>query len=624
MIHQDDQLPHDGGECDLRGFAGRDQPVVKRLEQVIAPAVCLLFLVLRRMTGQIWFATVTTLLFAVHPLRVESVAWVSERKDVLSGFFFLLTLWAWVKHTQSTATHGARPAGEDFWRSVFYWLALAAFACGLMSKPMLVSVPVVLLLLDFWPLGRFSGPSARGRFGRLLVEKLPFVALALASCLVTLWAQGRGEAIIAMDRLPVGWRLLQLPLSYAVYLKSIFWPQHLAIFYPYSHTQNSWVWFVATALPLGGFTWYCVRERQRRPWLLVGWSWFGVMLLPVIGLVQVGIQSTADRYTYLPSIGIAIIVAWLLEQFASRSRPARILTVVGMAAATVVLGVGVRHQLVYGKDSVTLFGRALAVNGENQMIRYYLANACWTAGDLEATAVHYRAILAVKPQSEEVQYRLGYVLMQQQKPDAARARFGEVLSLNPKNINAHLCQAFLSVSQQKFSDAAEHFMGALLLRPGDNFITTNLMATLRQADAEEGFTQRMQQLATTSTSHAHAHAAMIWLSRNEFGEAKSELENALALKPNDPELLNHLAWLLATSPVPSLREGGRATESAQRACERTQNHQARTIITLSAALARAGRFEAASVHAQRAIALASAAKENDLVSRGQILLELFH
>lgn len=579
---------------------------------------CLLFLVLRQMTGKLWFATVAALLFAVHPLRVESVAWVSERKDVLSGFFFLLTLWAWAKHGQRVPA----PAAAPFWKSTCYWLALAAFAGGLMSKPMLVTVPVILLLLDFWPLRRVAFNSAPGGWRSLLVEKLPFAVLALASCLVTIWAQSVGEAIVATERLPISWRLLNLPLCYAAYLKSIFWPQNLAVFYPYGHDRSSVFWFVTTVLLLGGFTCYCVRERRRHPWLLAGWCWFGVMLLPVIGLVQVGLQSTADRYTYLPSIGIALIVAWLLTAFATRSRMACIFVVVGVVALTMTLVGGVRQQLVYWKDSVTLFSRALAVNGENPMIRYYLANAYRTAGDLEGAAAQYQAILTQKPQSEDIQYRLGYVLMQQQKVEAASKCFEETIRLNPKNISAHMRLALLLVVQQKFPDAAKHFMAALLLRPGDPVIKDALKQALHQTSSDATLPDLLQLIETPSPA-IHAHMAMIHLTRAEYGAAKEKLEAALALNPDDPEILNHLAWLLATCPESSLRNAAAAVAYAQRACSLTQNRQARTIITLSAALAGDGRFESACVQAQQVIHLASAADENDLVSRGQVLLELF-
>ena len=580
--------------------------------------VCLLFIVLRRMTGMIWFAAVAALLFGVHPLRVESVAWISERKDVLSGFFFLLTLLAWTKHAQRISVTSTTP----FWKSTFYWLALAAFACGLMSKPMLVSVPVILLLLDFWPLKRVPDDSSRAKWSWLLVEKIPFAMLSLASCLVTIWAQGKGEAIVATERLPIAWRLLNVPLCYAAYLKSIFWPQNLAIFYPYSHTQSSLPWFVVTVLLLGGFTWYCVQEHSRRPWLLVGWCWFIVMLLPVIGLVQVGVQSTADRYTYLPAIGIAIIVGWLLASFAAGSRRAHVLTIIGISALTLTLVGGVRRQLVFWQDSETLFNHALSVNGENPMIRYYLANACRTAGDLAGAETQYRAILVLTPQSEDVQYRLGYVLMQQQKNEEAEESFAETIRLNPKNVNAHMCLAMLQVSQKQFPEAAAYFMAAMWLRPGDNIIRDDLKEALQQTSTNAMPTNLLQQIRTP-LSDIHSQTAMIYLTRNEFSEAKRELETALASNPNDPDALNHLAWLLATCPEPSLRDGPNAIVYAQRACELTQDHQARTIITLGAAFACDGRFEQACAQMKQATVLASAAGENDLTTRSQTLLELF-
>ncbi len=578
--------------------------------------VVLLFGVLLRMTGNVWFAGLAAAFWAVHPLRVESVAWVSERKDVLSGFFFLVTLLAWTYHARSRLV----ASGGSFWKSRHYWLALVAFTLGLMSKPMLVSVPVILLLVDYWPLQRFASGAARSGWKRLLAEKIPFVALALAACVVTVWAQSQGGSVVAMERLPLTWRLMNVPLAYITYLEKIFWPQNLAVFYPYSQMQTSLAGFGLALLVLAGLTWICLRERKRRPCLLVGWIWFGVMLLPVIGIVQVGLQSVADRYTYLPSLGIVMIVSWLLVRGASHFRIMRSVVVVCLFVVLLVLGACVRRQLTHWKDSVALFRRALVVNGEDPTIRNYLANAYRMAGDRDEAISQYEAILKVTPESAAFQYRLGYLLMQQGRSEAAQASFSKVLRLDPKHASAHMGLALLLVLEQKIDAGQNHFMEAMLLRPGDDGIRASLAESLRQLGLEQVRASLLEQLKRQPTAEVHARLAMIALTQNEYAEALRELEAARALNPDDPDILNQLAWLLATCREPAYRDGVRAVALAARACELTQNRQARTLMTLGAALARDGRFPEACVQTEKAMAFAAAREENDLQLRGKKLL----
>lgn len=578
--------------------------------------VVLVLAVLLRLTGNVWFAGLAAALWAVHSLRVESVAWVSERKDVLSGFFFLMTLWAWTHHARSCL--GA--SGGPFWKSRYYWLALAAFAGGLMSKPMLVSVPLILLLVDYWPLQQFSSGTARKW---LLVEKIPFVALALAACVVTVWAQSQGGSVVTTERLPVTWRLINVPLAYIAYLEKIFWPQNLAVFYPYSQMQTSLAGFALALMVLAGLTWICLWERKRRPWLLVGWIWFVVMLLPVIGIVQVGLQSFADRYTYLPSLGIVIVVSWLLVHCASLSRVMRSVVVVIVAVVLLVLGVGVRRQLTYWKDSVALFRRALVVNGDDPTIRNYLANAYRAAGALNEAIAQYEAILKVAPESAAFHYRLGYLLMQQGRSEAAQASFANVLRLDPKHAGAHMGLALLLVVEQKIEAGQNHFMEAMLLRPGDREIRASLAEALRLLGPDRVRASLLEQLKRQPSAEVHAQLAMIALTQREYAEALRELEAARTLNPDAPEILNQLAWLLATCPEPAYRDGARAVELARRACELTQDRQARSLMTLGAALARDGRFAEACAQTEQAMAFAAACEEKDLHARAEQLLSEF-
>ena len=375
----------------------------------------LLFVVLRKTTGAVWRSALAAALFAVHPLHIQSVAWVSERKDVLSAFFFLLTLWAWMRYVKESAVRSPQSAFNNqartcqvtgpekavriphvsrftFHTSLFYWLALVFFALGLMAKPMLVTLPVILLLLDFWPLERVTGDGWRvtrwgwpvpqpAIFKRLLFEKLPFLALSLASSLVTMWAQNTAGSVIPLGWVPWDWRIKASLASYAAYLEKFVWPEKLAVFYPYTQIPSGEVF--VSALLLIALSGFCLWRSRRQPWLLAGWLWFLVMLLPVIGLVQTGMQSMADRYTYLPSIGLFIMVAWGMAGIASLSKLWRN----GMAAGAgglLLAGLLVtRFQLGYWQNSVTLFSRALEITGDNPMGNYFLGNAFCAAGKLD-------------------------------------------------------------------------------------------------------------------------------------------------------------------------------------------------------------------------------------------------
>lgn len=579
----------------------------------------LLFIVMRRMTGKNWFAIMVALLFAVHPLRVESVAWVSERKDVLSGFFFLLTLLAWAAHAQHLAVRGV----TAFWKSPFYWLALLAFAFGLMSKPMLVSAPVILLLLNFWPLNRMPATFSFSANKKLLMEVLPFVALALASCLVTIWAQSSGHAIVDTERLPLKWRLINVPLVYAAYLQSIFWPHHLSVFYPYQHTHSSLLIFGLTVVGLIGFTGLVWRTRGRWPWLFVGWSWFVIMLLPVIGLVQVGAQAMADRYTYLPSIGIGIIVASAFFNFAKQSRGTQRWAMTGSLVLVLMLAAGVRHQLGFWKDSRTLFQHALAVSNEDDTIRNFLANACRDAGDLDGAVAQYRAILRATPDSEDIRFRLAYVLMQQQKVAEAEKEFLGVLRLDPKNASAQMYLTSLLGSQKKYREAENYLLGIMLIRPGDHEVKNFVKAALQQNWPNDTLAQYLEDLRASPEVEAHEQAAMILLARNENAAAKHELEAALARQPENIEVVNHLAWLLATCPDEALRDAKRAAEISARAVGLVTKRPARFLTTHAAALASNGEFEQASQQVRAAINKATADDEKDLILRNEKLAELF-
>ena len=376
----------------------------------------LLFLLLRNMTGCLWRSGVVATLFALHPLHVESVAWVAERKDVLSTLFFLLTLWAYGRYAKELGAKGEgrgaksegrrqniqSPIGNGKFRH--YWLTLAWFALGLMSKPMLVTVPFVLLLLDYWPLRRFALITKNSRLKTLLPlfrEKVPFLLLSAASCVVTFQVQQNGGSVLDVNNLPVAARVANALMSYVRYLGKMLWPEHLAALYVRKTPWPAWEVGLA-AIALLAVSAAVIRLARSRPYLAVGWFWYVGTLVPVIGLVQVGMQSMADRYTYIPLIGIFIAVAWGVCELAATWRVPK----VGLGiATTVVLAacmVLTRGQLGWWKNSETLFQRMITAVPGNYMAHYNMGNLYSRQDKLAEAVKQYEAALKAEPNYAEI------------------------------------------------------------------------------------------------------------------------------------------------------------------------------------------------------------------------------
>src|ERR1035437_2719634 len=626
--------------------------------------------------GTVWCSALVAALFALHPTHIQSVAWISERKDVLSGFFFMLTLWAYAQYvscarrkvpgeirTSNIEPRKASPRGghrtsnaeRDASRithhaSRYYLLCLFSFALGLMSKPMLVTLPVILLLLDFWPLGRVArllGASARqasdqpsprlrpagkwrmtrfglpvpqpSTFNHLLFEKLPFVALSLASSVVTFCAQG--VSVVPLDYVSWDSRIENALAAYTAYLGKTFWPVNLAIFYPYT-TIPPWEVF-GSGLLLIFLSVFCIRRMRFQPYLLVGWFWFLVTLVPVIGLAQVSVQSMADRYLYLPSIGLFIMVAWGMAGLASLSQLWRTGMTIGAAALLLACLLDTRYQLRYWRDSVTLFSRALEVTGENPMGNYFFGHGFWVSGNLDEAAKNYRSVLRSAPNSEDVHYRLGYILCLQKKWPEAGVQFGEALRLNPDNAFAHKYLGDTLVAREKFAEAGTEYATALQLRPDDVVIREAMALLVKKAETAKALASLYETLKSQPTAEAHARIAARRTTQGEFQDAIEHYNEALRLRPDSPDVLNNLAWLLATCTDAHIRDGTQAVKLAERACELTHYHLTPMVGTLAAAYAEAGRFDDAISTAQKACTLATESGDQDLLKRNQELLVLY-
>ena len=571
-------------------------------------AVVLLFLVLRQMTGgprrtgSVWPSAFVAALFAIHPLHVESVAWISERKDVLSGVFFMLTLGAYVRYAR-------RPSVAR------YIMMSILFACGLMSKPMLVTLPFVLLLLDYWPLGRGRGMEISGErsevrrersvvSGRwsvvrgLVVEKIPLLALSAASCLATLL--GQRQAAGSIDQLPFAWRVNNAIVTCVAYIWQMLWPVKLAVFYP--HPDNRlllWQIFLALAL-LIAITVAVIASRQKRPYLMTGWLWYLGMLVPVIGLVQVGEQARADRYTYLPQVGLYLALTWTIVDLSASWRRRR--EILGVAAAVVITALTWRAwiQASYWKNSETLWTHTLAVTSDNDVAHNNLGFIFLRRGELDEAISHFQTALNIRADNPQTHYNLGSALVHN--------NLGNAL-----------------VRKKLVDEAITHYEKAVELRPDYADGHYNLGSALLQKGRIDEAIAHWQKTLSIQPNDAEAHTTLgdALLRKGEIGQAIAHYEKALEIAPHSLLTLNNLAWALSTCPDASLRNGARAIELAQKADQLAGGQNPIFIRTLAAAYAENGRFSDAIETAQRALQLALAQDNFALASKLEKDLDLY-
>ncbi|MDR3456652.1 MAG: hypothetical protein P4N60_04345 [Verrucomicrobiae bacterium] len=515
-----------------------------------AANAALLFLLLRQLTGATWRSAVVAAIFAWHPLRVESVAWIVERKDVLCAFFFLLALLFYAQFVDASKRGPPR-------QKIFFYAGLVAFACALLSKPMAVTLPFVLLLLDIWPLQRVTNdPWQVARVRSLVIEKIPFLGLMIGFCVATYWIQHDYAAMTPWEKLGLAPRVANALSGYVSYLAQLCWPANLAAIYPFPKSFDPAQTVLKAALLLA-ITAGCIVQFKRRPQLAVGWGWYLGMALPVIGIIQVGPQSMADRYTYLPLIGPVMALVWTVPELLWRTRTWKM-----MAATASVLGLSglillSARQLAYWRDTIELFSHNIAVTPDNDSAYLALGIGYEKAGDTNRALVCYRVARTLSPDGLQIRRNLANLLTQQKQFAAAEVEYNSVIALEPTEYSAHLGYA-------------------------------GLLAT--QGRVEEEIVQ---------------------------------LNRVVQLDPDSTEALNNLAWVLATTRADTLRDGNRAVNLAQHACELTKFEKTIFLGTLGAAYAEAGKFDNATATAQRACDLAAKNGETELLRRNQELLALY-
>jgi len=425
-------------------------------------AAAALLLVLNAMTGRLGSSFGVALFFAIHPLRVESVAWAAERKDVLSALLWMLTLAAYLRYAR-------RPGG---WR---YLALFAVFAIGLLAKPMLVTLPAVLLLLDFWPLGRLRRASV---FGRLAIEKAPLALLSTLSAIVTFKAQEASKAVIPMSAVSLSERLANAVVSPAAYLAKTLWPNPLAVYYPENVGGPGPVIAVAAGVLLLLFSAAAIHGARRRPFVITGWFWYLGALLPVSGLVRVGDQALADRYSYLPSVGLGIACVWLLRDVSRNSRRLRAVLVIGGVCLTLAWGATTSRYLRNWHDGIALFEHALRVTRDNWMAHMSLGVEYADKGRLEEAAEQFRLGLAINPKDAAMRYNLGRTYQLLGNTEQATLQYYWALSLQPDLAEVHNNLGLIFYAARNYPQALTHFRAALNLQPDLIEARKNLQLTL--------------------------------------------------------------------------------------------------------------------------------------------------
>jgi Tfp pilus assembly protein PilF len=424
--------------------------------------VLLLFALLKNMTGAIWPSAFVAAAFAVHPLHVESVAWVSERKDLLSGFFFMLTIMAYMRYVRKATVRR-------------YLLVVLVFALGLMSKPMLVTLPFVLLLIDYWPLRRFrlrpkntENDLQETKIGcpelsssRLIFEKIPLIVLVAVLSAIVFIIQKKAGAMQMMQILPFNVRVANGFVSYVSYIAKMFYPVRLAVFYPYPKMMK----VSEAVLLLPAISILAIYWARQKAWLIVGWLWYVIMLVPVIGLVQVGNQALADRYTYLPLIGIFIIVAWGAVELVPKTTYRNV--VLGTAAAIVlsILLVLTRMQVKHWQNDLALFGHAARVTKDNFVMHNKYGYALLKSGPPDPAIEEINKALQINPNLSKAYHYMGLALLKKGKINEALKAWQKALEINPNYLNVHLSVGLVMANQGKRDLAIKHFQEVLRINP---------------------------------------------------------------------------------------------------------------------------------------------------------------
>lgn len=666
-------------DCQFYGLNSRGHHFTNLLLHA-ANSLILLFL-LWSMTGRLLPSAFAAALFAFHPMNVEAVAWISERKGLLSTFFGLLCLFSYVRYakaSQGSCISGDTPASQpgngpnieigaiatarkSIPAAYYYVLAFVFLGLGLLSKPMLVTWPFVMLLLDYWPLRRFSAANfkyQRTAFVRLVLEKIPFLALSLASCIVAFLVGRAWGAVTTAVETPLSARISNALLAYRLYIQKLIWPTHLSINYPFVlHWPTTQV--LASLIGLVTITTLVVWQATKRPYLAVGWGWYVGTLVPVIGLLHFGNHFMADRYSYVTAIGLFILIGWTGGEFAGKSIFRRTIASICAGGVLMACALCAKHQLLYWQNSEALFRHAIAVNpndfvAQNNLGFYFdqhrnpaQAEECYRAALAinpastfaleklatlliaknrnEEAAASCEAALSLEPLMPDAHCTLGLAYMKLGKRKEALAQYAEAISIRPDFAPAHYNMANALAAQGQFQEALEHYHQAVRWDP-DNADAHNNLAYLliRERRLDEAVPEfRAALRLKPDLWQAEYGLADVLDQQGSVIEAIDHFRKVLHARPDLPEALARLAWILATNPDSELRNGAEAVSLAERACTLTGYKQLGSLRALAAGYAEVGRFTDATDWAEKAQSLAAGAGQKEFSQRLQELADLF-
>ncbi len=622
-----------------------------------AATAIILLLILWRMTRNLWASAFVAAVFAIHPLHVESVAWVAERKDVLSGLFFVLTLTAYVRYAD---------VGFSLAR---YLTVVVLFALGLMAKPILVMLPVVLWLLDYWPLGRMTPPAAdpgdvsaasrSSRFSfpvRLIVDKIPLLLLAAVFCVVTPLAEGK--ALAHSGSFPWTWRIGNALISYVAYLGQLFYPAGLAVLYPRrDHLPSGQVLgalLLLTAITVSTLLW-----RRRRPYLLVGWLWYLAVLLPVIGLVQFGAQAVADRFMYLPQIGLCMALVWGVADLSGSWSSRRWLCSVTSALLLALLVGCAWRQASFWRDSETQWTHTLACTTKNALAHANLGCVLVDRGQVDKALMHFQEAIRIRPDFESAHANLGCALADRGRvdealiqyheairlrPDCESAWFGlgkalagrgqfdeavaayrKALELRPSCADTYNYLGLALAGQGQFAEAVAQYQKALRIQPDCADARGNLGSALGNCGRFDEAIPQLQQALEVQPKNAEwqSNLGNALAARGRFQDALAHYRKAREIQPDHLGAQKNLAWLRATCPVAMLRNGAEAMELAQRVNLLSDGKQPDALDTLAAAYAELGWFPDALATAHKALDMARHQKRQALVDALRARIALY-
>ncbi len=607
-------------DCQFFGL----NPLWPHIESVAFHTVnaMLLFLILSNITGTIWPGAFVAAVFALHPLQVESVAWAAERKTVLSGLFWFLTIAAYIWYARKPVL------GR-------YILVLLAFCLGIMSKPDIVTLPLVLLLLDYWPLDRLKWrqsaagvskkPGQKLSVGWLIIEKVPMLALSMMLSVMTYTAQQHGKILATLERMPLEYRIANMFLSYMKYIGKVIWPSRLASFYPHSRAGFSDVFVIICAVLFVLITILCIYMGRRRKYIAAGWLWYAGTLVPMIGLVQLAEQAMANRYMYISMLGLLIIVALLVSEFVAArpglKKPAAVLAAVVLFLCVILTRTQVRHW----RNSLTLFEYTLAVTKNNAPTENNYGYALAEAGRLDEAAAHFANAIRLVPQSFEAWNNLGKVYLRQGKVNEAVECFNELVNRGQATAEVHYNLASLLVRQKKYDDALKHLETVLATDPNDVHAQSTMAVTLMMAGRPEEsiacFNKYLQQDETSAELHYNMAVALTM--QKNYADAIKHFARTLELEPKNIGALNGLARLTGATGNISAKEADRAIGYAMRACELTGYRNPNMLDTLAIAYAAAGKFAEAKATALKALSAAQAAGKRDLAREIEARLQLY-